>query len=94
MSFTKIFLGKIKRGVVLKQGWIGIRLFLLLTANHNYIILNMKLIIEEKSMELDYHEKLKIESALKYFIDKLKAENCSPDIAEQYEELLERVELS
>tara|TARA_R110001592_G_C13193009_1_gene753698 strand:- start:19656 stop:19820 length:165 start_codon:yes stop_codon:yes gene_type:complete len=54
----------------------------------------MKLIIEEKSMELDYHEKLKIESALKYFIDKLKAENCSPDIAEQYEELLERVELS
>ena len=44
----------------------------MLTANHKYIILDLKLIIEEKSMELDYHEKLKIEAALNYFIKKLK----------------------
>lgn len=45
-------------------------------------------------MQLDYSEKLKVEAALNYFIKKLKAENCSPDMVEQYEELLERVELS
>ena len=45
-------------------------------------------------MELDYHEKLKIEAALNYFIKKLKEGSCDPVTVGQYEELLERVELS
>ena len=45
-------------------------------------------------MQLDYCEKLKIEAALDYFIKKLKEENYNPDMVEQYEDLLERIELS
>lgn len=45
-------------------------------------------------MELNYLEKLDIERALEYFIEKLKADNCSPYMIKQYEDLLERIELS
>lgn len=45
-------------------------------------------------MEFDYYEKFKITAALEYFIKKLKEENYNPDMVEQYENLLERIELS